>query len=321
VTGANGFIGSHLVDSLIQAGVEVRCLVRRTSDLRWLKALPIETVFGDCVEKSSLTEAVKGVDRVYHLAGATKARRDEDFYTINAGGTKNLIKTCMEYGQIQKFVYLSSQAASGPGVRGRMKTESDPNFPISHYGRSKRIGEEAVLDHRGRLAVTILRPSAVYGPRDKDFLSLLGLISKRIKFSLLGWSQQISMCYVEDLVRSLMLAGEQGKGDGEIFFIADGNAYPMEQIGDEFSKAMKIKALRLRVPASLIQGIGWISEVISGLTGQVCLMTRGKAKEMVQENWTCDITKAKTMLGYLPRVGLEQGARITVDWYRQEKWI
>ncbi len=322
VTGATGFIGSHLVDALVQGGVEVRCLVRRTSDLRWLKDRPVEYVYGDCTDRSSLAEAVGGVDRIYHLAGATKVKRDEDFFTINATGTENLIRACLEHNPgLQKFLYLSSQAASGPSANGRMKTESDPNFPISSYGRSKRIGEEAVLDHRKDLAVTILRPSAVYGPRDKDFLSLLQLISKRITFSLLGITQRISMCFADDLVQAILRAGEPGRGDGGIFFISDGQAYRMEEIGEAFSRAMGKRTVRLRVPASLIQGIGWISEATSRLTGKSCLLTRHKAKEMIQENWTCDITQARAMLGYLPRVSLDQGAGITVDWYRKQNWL
>ncbi|MCX5810073.1 MAG: NAD-dependent epimerase/dehydratase family protein [Proteobacteria bacterium] len=322
VTGANGFIGSHLVEKLVQSETRVRCLVRRTSDLCWLRGLPVEIVYGDCVDKNSLSSAVAGVDCVYHLAGTTKAKREEDFFTINAGGTENLIRACLEHNpKMEKFVYLSSQAASGPGVDGRMKAESDPNFPISSYGKSKRIGEEAVLDHRSRIPVTILRPSAVYGPRDRAFLSLLRLIAKKVKFSLLGVTRWISMCFVSDLVDSLVKSGRTGVGDGEIFFISDGRRYRMEEIGDAFSAAMRTRAFRLRVPGCLIRGIGAINETICHFTDQPCLLTRGKAKEMVQENCNCDITKAKNMLEYSPMIDLIQGTEITVDWYRKNNWL
>jgi nucleoside-diphosphate-sugar epimerase len=322
VTGANGFIGSHLVERLLQGGTEVRCFVRRTSDLRWLRDLPIEIAYGDCVDKDSLSAAVAGIDRVYHLAGATKMKRGEDIFAINAGGTGNLIRACLDHNpKIEKFVYLSSQAASGPCTDGRMKVESDPNSPISSYGKSKRVGEEAVLEYGSRIPVTILRPSVVYGPRDRDFLSLLNLIAKRTKFSLLGVTQWISMCFVTDLVDSLVKSGKTGVGDGEIFFISDGRRYRMEEIGDAFSAAMKIKAFRLPVPGCLIRGIGSISETISHFTNQPCLITRGKAKEMVQKNWTCDITKAKSMLNYRPAIDLFRGTEITVDWYRKNNWL
>ncbi|MBA4417521.1 MAG: hypothetical protein C0392_06390 [Syntrophus sp. (in: bacteria)] len=322
VTGANGFIGSHLVERLVRSEARVRCLVRRTGDLRWLRDLPVEIVYGDCVDKDSLSSAVVGVDCVYHLAGATKVKRKEDFFTINAGGTENLIQACLDHNpKMAKFVYLSSQAASGPGVNGRMKAESDPDFPISPYGKSKRIGEETVLDHRKHIPVTILRPSAVYGPRDRDFLFFLKLIEKKIKFSLLGVTQWISMCFVNDLVDLLVKSGRTGKGDGEIFFISDGRSYRMEEIGDAFSAAMRTTAFRLPVPRCLICGIGAINETISYFTDQPCLLTCGKAKEMVQENWTCDITKAKNMLEYRPTIDLVQGTEITVDWYRKNNWL
>ncbi len=322
VTGANGFIGSHLVEKLVLSGTQVRCLVRRTSNLRWLRDLPVEIVYGDCVDKSSLLPVVTGVDCVYHLAGATNAKNKKDFYTINAGGTENLIRACLDHNpKIEKFVYLSSQAASGPGVGGRMKTELDPDFPISSYGRSKRIGEEAVLEHRNRIPVTVLRPSAVYGPRDRDFLFLLKLIANKIAFNLLGVTQMISMCFVSDLVHSLIRSGRAGIGDGEIFFISDGHYYRMEEINDAFSSAMKTRTFRLPVSGCLIRGIGAMNEMISRFSNQPCLLTREKAKEMVQQNWSCDITKANKMLEYRPAIGLIQGTEITVDWYLNNNWI
>ncbi len=322
VTGANGFIGSHLVERLVEGGTKVRCLARRTSDLRWLRDLPVEIVYGDCVDKSSLKSAVAGMDCVYHLAGATKAKRENDFLAINAGGTENLIRACLDHNPgIGKFVYLSSQAASGPGVKGELKAESDLDSPVSLYGESKRIGEETVLGHGSRIPVVILRPTAVYGPRDRDFLFLLRLIAKKITFSPRGVAQWISICFVSDLVDALVNSGKTDAGNGEIFFISDGQRYRMEEVCDAFSAAMKTRAFRVPVPRCLFRGIGAISETISRFTDQPCLLTRGKVKEMVQENWTCDITKAKNMLEYSPTIDLIHGTEITVDWYRKNNWL
>lgn len=322
VTGANGFIGSHLVERLTRCGTEVTCLVRRTGDLGWLETLPVNFAYGDCGDKRSLATAVSGVDCVYHLAGVTRVRREEDFLAVNGVGTENLIRTCLDRNpKVQKFVYLSSQAASGPGPDGRMKTEGDPDSPVSSYGRSKRIGEEAVLAQRDRIRVTILRPSAVYGPRDRDFLSLLKLITRKITFSPLGITQWISMCFVSDLVDSLVRAGRAGAGDGEVFFISDGACYRTEEIGEVFSAAMNTKAFRLSVPGCVIRGIGAVSEAMSRVTDRPCLLTRDKAREMMQENWTCDITKAKNMLEYSPKIDLVHGAGVTVDWYQKNNWL
>ena len=275
-----------------------------------------------------------------HRQGVVAGRRDGDelgvpfgrrdkrqkgkktFFAVNAGGTENLVQGCLDHNpKMAKFVYLSSQAASGPGAPGRMKVESDPDTPISAYGESKRLGEEAALKLDGRIPVTILRPSAVYGPRDRDLLSLLKLMAKGVKLSLRGVTQWISMCFVDDLADSMVKAGRIGAGDGEVLFISDGERYRMEEIGDTFSHAMDTRAFRLTLPRCLICGIGSVSEAISRFTDQPCLLTRGKAKEMMQENWTCDIAKAKSMLDYRPTINLIQGARITVDWYRKNKWL
>jgi len=162
--------------------VQIRCLLRKTSDVKWLKGLPIEFVQGACNDKTSLGEAVKGVDWVFHLAGVTKAIKEETYFEVNGLGTENLILACLEHNPLlQKFVYISSQAAAGPSRNGNRKKESDPCEPVSIYGRSKRMGEEGVLAHAHELPVLILRPSAVYGPRDKDIFAFFKCLSRRIK--------------------------------------------------------------------------------------------------------------------------------------------
>jgi nucleoside-diphosphate-sugar epimerase len=322
VTGGTGFIGSHLTEALIRKGVQVRCLFRKTSDLKWLKGLPVEFVPGDCNDKTSLEEAVRGVDWVFHLAGATKAIKEETYFEVNSLGTENLIQACLENNpRLQKFIYISSQAAAGPSRNGSNKKESDPCAPVSFYGRSKRRGEESVLAQAHKLPALIFRPSAVYGPRDKDFLALFKCLSRRIKPCLTGRQQRLSLCYVQDLVQGMLLALETQAKSGEIFFLSDGHDYRMEEIGDILAQAMGITALRIRVPGRLVVGIACISEYLSKLVGRPSLINRDKVKEIVQAEWVCDITKAKTLLGYEPRVPLSEGARITFEWYKKEKWL
>ena len=194
VTGGTGFIGSHLTEVLIRKGVQVRCLLRKTSDFKWLKDLPIEFIPGDCNDKTSLEEAVRSVDWVFHLAGVTKAIEEETYFEVNGLGTENLIHACLENNpRLQKFIYISSQAAAGPSINGSNKKESDPCEPVSFYGRSKRMGEESVLAHALELPAFILRPSAVYGPRDKDVFALFKCLSKRIKPYLMGRRQRLSL--------------------------------------------------------------------------------------------------------------------------------
>jgi nucleoside-diphosphate-sugar epimerase len=322
VTGATGFIGSHLVEALLQKGVQVRCLVRKTSDLSWLKNLPIEVFRGNCNDKASLEGAVKGVDQVFHLAGVTKAVEEKTYFEVNALGTENLIHACLENNpRLQKFVYVSSQAAAGPCQDGGKKRESDRCEPVSVYGHSKRMGEEFALAHSHEIPLLILRPSAVYGPRDRDIYAFFKLLSKRIKPCLAGQDQHISLCYVKDMIQAILLATEAQESNGEIFFLSDGHDYRLEEIGDIFAQAMGITPFSIRIPEWVIFGMASFSEYLSKLSGKPPLFNKGKVEEMIQKNWVCDITKAKTLLGFEPQFKLSQGAKLTFEWYRKENWL
>jgi len=322
VTGATGFIGSHLVEALLQRGVHVRSLIRKTSGLKWLEGLPIEIVQGDCNDKVSLGEAVKGVDQVFHLAGVTKAVQEKTYFEVNAFGTENLVRVCLEHNpHLQKFIYVSSQAASGPCQNGGKKKESDRCEPVSPYGQSKRMGEDFALAHVDELPLIILRPSAVYGPRDRDMYAFFKLLSRRIKPCLLGQEQRISLCYVQDIVQAILLASQTKESGGEIFFLSDGQDYRMEEVGNIFGEAMGVHPVCIRVPEWVIYGVASLSDYFSKISGRPSLINKGKVEEMVQKNWVCDITKAKTALGFKPRVLLTEGARLTFEWYKKEKWL
>jgi len=311
-----------LTEALVRKEMQVRCLLRKTSDLKWLEGLPVEFVPGDCNDKTSLAEAVSGVDWVFHLAGVTRAIKEETYVEVNGLGTENLIHACLEHNpRLHKFVYISSQAVAGPSRNGSRKKESDPCEPVSFYGRSKLMGEESVLAHAHELPVLILRPSAVYGPRDKDIFTLFKCLSRRIKPCLAGGQQRLSLCYVQDIVKGILLAVETQVKSGEIFFLSDGNDYRMEEIGDILAHAMGITALRIRIPGQMVVGVACFSEYLSKLFGKPSLLNRDKAKEIVQKEWVCDITKAKTLLGFEPKVPLSDGARLTFEWYKKEKWL
>jgi dihydroflavonol-4-reductase len=322
VTGGTGFIGSHLVETLLKRGDQVRCLLRKTSDLKWLKDLPVERTYGDCSDKNSLKEAVKGTDQVFHLAGITKAVKEKTYLETNALGTKNLIQACLENNpHIQKFIYLSSQAAAGPCQDGNKKKESDLCQPVSIYGQSKRMGEELALAHAQEIPLLILRPCAVYGPRERDIYAFFKLLSKRIKPCLSGEGQHISLCYVDDIVQALLLAAQSKEPSGEIFFLSDGQDYRLEEVGDIMAQAMGINAICIRVPEWVITGMASFSEFFFKLFGKPPLLNKGKVEEILQKNWVCDITKAKRALGFQPKISLLEGAKLTFEWYKKENWL
>ncbi|MGO9622342.1 MAG: NAD-dependent epimerase/dehydratase family protein [Desulfobaccales bacterium] len=322
VTGAAGFIGSHLVEALLQRGVQVRCLVRPTSHLKWVKGLPVEIIYGDCQEKDSLGPGVKDVDLVFHLAGVTRAIEAKTYFEVNALGTENLVQACLEHNsRLQKFIYLSSLAAAGPGRNGGKKKESDHSEPVSLYGRSKLQGEELALSRAHELPLLILRPSAVYGPRDKAFLALFQCLAKRIKPCFSGGVRHLSLCSVQDLVGAILLAAETRTKNGEIFFLSDGQDYRMEEINDIFAQAMEVTAFRLSLPPAVLFGMAAVAEYFSKVSGKPALISRGRVEEMIQPNWLCDITKARTLLGFEPQISLALGAKLTCDWYKKENWL
>ena len=285
VTGGTGFIGSHLVEALLQRGVEVRCPLRKSSDLRWLKGLPVEFVHGDCNDQTSLGEMVKGIDWVFHLAGVTKAIREETYFEVNGLGTENLIHACLENNlRLQKFVYVSSQAAAGPCRNGDRKEESDSCEPVSFYGKSKRMGEELALAHADEIPLVILRPPGVYGPRDKDFYALFKWVSRRINPCFSG---KVSLCYVQDVIQAILLSAESQTKSGEIFFLSDGTDYIMREIGDTFARTMGVTPLSIPIPKWLILGVASLSEYLS-----ISLGSPGSLAEGWRNRWSRNIGPA-----------------------------
>lgn len=321
VTGGTGFIGSHLIEALLQKRMQVRCLLRKSSDRKWIKDLPVECAFGDCRDPASLKDAVKGVDLVFHSAGITKAVKRETFFEVNAYGTENLIQACLQHNpHLEKFIYVSSQAAAGPSPNGSRKKETDPCRPVSPYGQSKRMGEELALSHAHKLPLLILRPSAVYGPRERDIYFFFRLLARGIHLCPSDPDQHLSLCYVQDVVQAILLSAE-AKAQSETFFISDGQDYPIGKIGDAFAQALGIHAFRLCVPKWVLVGIASFSEYVSRVSKKPPLINKGKVEEMVQRNWVCDIAKATTVLNYAPATTLGRGAQLTVDWYRKENWL
>ncbi len=320
ITGATGFIGSHLAEKLFKRGYEVTCLVRKTSDLKWLDGLDIKLIEGDCSHKDSLFNCVKEQDYIFHLAGLTKTNCKEDFYSVNAKGTENLIEAAVRHNPIiKRFVYLSTLSAFGPKVNAHIPTEHGNPHPVSDYGKSKLKGEEAVLKYSDRIPVSILRPSAVYGPRDKEFFLLFKFIKKGI---MPYWNKgHTSMVYVDDLIEAILLSFEKEKAVGRTYFISDGMVYSNDEIINKISSALDVKVFMIKLPKAVLQTIGFLGGGISKIMGTDTMINRDKMRELIYPDWVCDITKAKDDLCFQPRVGIEKGIKWTADWYKIHRWL
>jgi dihydroflavonol-4-reductase len=238
ITGATGFIGSHLVEALSDTDAEIYALVRDPGRMMPAPTIRIRVLKGDL---HGVPELPAGLDIVYHLAGLTKALKSKDYYTVNAKGTASLFDALEAQGQHPKVVVLSSLAAGGPSEKGGRRKESDSPEPVTPYGRSKLGGEEEALARRDRFPVVLLRVAAVYGPRDRDFLNLFRYVEKGILPSLGSIKQYFSLCYVKDVVRALLLAGEKSLKSGEIFNIAEPEPRTLDEMGRAASAIMGLK--------------------------------------------------------------------------------
>jgi nucleoside-diphosphate-sugar epimerase len=316
VTGATGFIGSHLCEELVKKGYEVTCLSRNASHLKWLESLNVTIVRGDCTQPESIQEAVGDFDYIFHLAGLTKSTSPDEFFRINTKGTENLIRVVAEKNpKLKRFVYMSSLAAAGPGKDMTPIREDCLPSPVSDYGRSKLEGEKAVLKYRDAFPVTILRPPAVYGPRDKDMLVMFKMIKKGFFFDL--GKCYYSLLYVEDLVHGIILCAESGTSEDGIYFLCDDEFYTGERIAMEISSALNVKARALRAPKCLMPFFAFLGERIN----RQGIINRDRIKDFQHAYWICDSRKAREEIGFRPKVGLKEGIKWTADWYRIHRWL
>jgi nucleoside-diphosphate-sugar epimerase len=322
VTGGNGFVGSHLVEGLLAQGHQVRCLLRPTSDLSFIASLPLEHVWGALDDVESLERACRGVDAVYHLAGATKAPDAATYFRVNEQGTRSLLEACWRVNPgVRRFVYCSSLAAAGPADSSTPIDETCPPHPVSHYGRSKLAGEEAVRAYAGRLPVVILRPAPVYGPRERDILTYFRLVQRGLKLLPGRGAHQVCMIHVSDLVRLALRVLEDERVVGQTYFACDGEAHDLEAVLDAVGAALGKRTLRVVIPIPLLEVFAALGGIWARLSKRPVLLNDQKLQEMKQRYWLCDVSKARRELGFVPQVDLQTGMALTARWYREQGWL
>ena len=322
VTGGTGFIGSHLTELLLTKGYTVRCLVRKTSDLTWLKGLDVELVYGDLFDENALQTAVKGVDYVYHSAGVTKAKKKGDYYRGNTTGTINLLNAVRKQNPgLKRFIHISSGAAAGPSPSRTPTTEEAVPHPITTYGKSKWQAEQECLKAGSTVSVTVVRPPVVFGPRDKDVFEFFSTINKGLQ-PVAGFNEKlVSMIHVKDLVRGFVMAAESERSKGKTYFISSSGVYGWKEIGDETKKALGRGVLRIRLPEPLIYCVAAFAEAFSLFSSKPALINFEKARDMVQDYWTFDASRAKRDFGFEQQISLAEGIRNTIEWYKQNHWL
>lgn len=323
LTGATGFVGSHVAEQLLEAGHEVVATVRKTSETRHLEQLDVEMVEADLVEGiDRLDDVVAEVGGVVHVAGLTGASETRQLYRVNAEGTRGLVDRVAEVGQPgTDFVYLSSVSARGPSDGDEPPEPQATPDPVSHYGKSKLEGEGAVLAHRDSLDVTILRPPIIYGPRDRDVFEIFQLADRRLTPVMGGPRRWLSIVHGEDVARATVRCLEEAPGDGEIYYVADGDRYTWRQLGDHISEAVGKQTLTIPVPQWMFATAAILADVGGGLLTDTATFGRDKYREMCQPGWICDCSGLREDLGWEPKWSLPDGARQTAEWYRRHDWL
>jgi nucleoside-diphosphate-sugar epimerase len=322
VTGANGFIGSHLAEALLGQGYRVRCMVRRSSDLTFIRRLPVEWAHADLGEVDALEEACRDVDAVCHCAALTRALDEETFHRVNANGTEALARASIEASPaLRRFVLVSSHTAAGPSQGpDDIIDETHSPQPVTWYGKSKLAAEQAVLSMADQLPVTVVRSAAVFGPRDRDFYTYFRLVKWRLGLKLGGDEIRISIIYVRDLVALLLSALTEEAALGETFF-GCGPAETYTALSEAIARALGRQPWWITLPPGILKLIALWSRMQGRVTGKPALLNDQRVKDMEHRYWLCSGAKAQRELGFTPAYGLDSAVKETADWYLENGWL
>jgi nucleoside-diphosphate-sugar epimerase len=324
VTGASGFVGSHLVEALVAAGLPTRAIMRETSDPRWIPA-SAERMVAPLHDEEALGRAVHGASVVFHLAAVTSAAQAQDYERANVRGTERILEAVRRCAPEARVVLCSSLAAVGPAREDHALEESDTPLPVSDYGRSKlaaeRVADAFAAEHG--LDIVIVRPGAVYGPRDRDILAAFRLASRGLALRVSSADQRLAMVHVHDLARALMLAArcQRSKGEPRRYHVCDGTIPTWTSVNAAIAAAVGRRVHAIGIPRFAAVSVALLDTFVASVRHRKPLLTRGRIAELAAADWSCDITRARGELGFSPQAGLEDGMRETAKWYRAQGWL
>lgn len=326
VTGASGFVGSHLCEAALEAGHEVWAAVRPSSSRRYLADERLRFIELDLGDEARLGRQLRGQrwDAVVHAAGLTKTPRREDFGRVNTEGTLRLARQLAQTGALRgRFVFVSSLSAIGAVREAEPHTdilESDAPAPSTAYGRSKLEAERGLARIEG-LDYVVLRPTGVYGPRERDYYLMARSVARHLDVGAGLGRQHITFIYVRDLAAACLLATTRGTSR-EAYNLSDGHTYSSRDFAERLAEAMGVgRVLHVRAPLGLLRAVCAAGEAAARLTGRASTLNNDKYHILAQRNWRCDIGRARRELGFAPAYDLARGVDETVEWYRKEKWI
>ena len=323
VTGANGFVGSHVLDCLLAQNISTAILLRETSNRRFIASQisRVDVRLGSINDADSVARALDGVTHVIHCAGLTRACRPGEFFTGNHIGTRNVVEAVnRQGGRIERLVHISSLAAIGPATPEQPAREDDPPHPVSEYGESKLVAEREVTGHC-RSDFVVLRPPAVFGPRDDGFLQLFQTVKRRIIPRFLGGIRAMSFVYVEDLAAAVMTCLTHPAAVGKAFFVSGRETIAPHGFARLIAEQMGVRAFTLPLPTVALWPVCALQEMVARATGVPTIVNRQKYAEMTAPGWVCDPTRLREVLGITCNTTLADGVARTLEWYRRERWL
>ena len=324
VTGANGFIGSHLVDFLVQHSCNVHAVIRKNSNRQWLnKSDRVKLYITDLEEERALsTPLLKQADYLFHCAGLTKAKTREKYFHANAYACESLYSRCETVGvNLKAIVHLSSLAAAGPSDRGVAAQEKFSCKPITYYGESKLAGEEIAMKYISSIPIVIIRPSVVYGPRELNFLTYLRALNKGWKVKVGTVRRELSLVYITDLVRAMVQAALCFPKDEKIYYVTDGYSYTWDKVADSAMQKLDISAKTLIIPEVLLRYASNIVEVLAWFGSEPALIDRQKVIDICQTSWVASPRLFFESHKFQPKYNLDKGLSETINWCKANNWL
>jgi nucleoside-diphosphate-sugar epimerase len=322
LTGASGFVGSHILDSLRERDFETAILLRSTSPTRFIEQhrSKTEVRLGSISDPDSLRQATKDITHVIHCAGCTRVLNISEFYQVNHQGTLNLVEAVnVQSPAIQRFLHISSLAVSGPAIPENPAREDQPLRPVSEYGKSKLAAETAVRE-RCRVPFTILRPPVVYGPRDTACLSIFKAVKNHL-LPRLSKDQALSLVYVKDLAQAVVSCLVSPVTAGQTYFVAS----PEIVTGRSMAEEVAVQLARWTIPFPINTTALWamclLQEALSKLTRRATLLNLQKYAELSAPGWVCSPAKLLRETGVSCDTALKQGVAQTLQWYTREHWL
>ncbi len=325
ITGANGFVGSHVVDEYLKdSRYDVHCIIRGSSDTKWLAGKNVTIHRCDYNDIASLGKATNSSDYIIHVAGSVAARSYSEFKKANVEATINLAHAALKNSpELKRFLLVSSQTASGPAKNLDSPTRpEDESIPLSSYGKSKREAElELLRGYSDKLPITIIRPPAVFGPRDTAILTVFQSISKGLGTVIGSKPKFVTLVYAPELARGIKLAAESDKAKGNTYFLGTEKPYPWKELNKMLGDAYGRKVVNLILPHIAVLSIGRIMTVLGGFLKKPPVFDHEKAVDFVQDYWICDSSSAQRDFGFQHKTTLQEAFRLTFEWYKSEGWI